>query len=135
MFTAMHNAKAGKGHLVGCSFYNLMVFVGNEWTRAVMRFPSHGFIFCITGFPLMLLLLWWTMGASECPRFIIVFQNVNLWISKFNFATTKFLYICPHTIVSVPEHAPRNMFLSSWKTVEVWFTSKYSPWLWCRQKG
>ena len=127
----------------GCKRSPGRFFLDNEmsWLRmqkdiarggGIRKLPSHGLssfmwikfwfkswkkILCIIGFPHPCYDGLW---GSECPRFIIVFQNVNLWISKFNFATRKFLYICPHLVVV--KHAlnirNRNMFLISWKSVQ-----------------
>ena len=126
MFTIkfLHNFEDKNAQCKGCKrapgrlqLDNLMRWF---WSRMnaqqEISFAWFQILFCITGFSL---LLWWTMGASECPRFIIVFQNVNLWISKFN-----------HHKVSLHLWS-RNMILISWKPIEVWFTSKCSPWLDC----
>lgn len=127
----MHNAKAAKGHLAGCSLIIWWDGFGREWMHS-RKFPSHGFrfFFVSQAFPCCCDGLWGPVNVQDSSSYF------KMWIYEYlNLTTTKFLYICPHTVVSVPKHAPnmrsRNMFLISWKPIEVWFTSKYSPWLDC----
>ena len=68
------------------------------------------------------------LWGSECPRFIIIFQNLNLWISKFNLATRESQNICHCIKVLKEKHAlplvKFPLFLEIMLDIEVWFKSK-----------